>query len=82
MRVATHYRIPTEAVGQMPRAELMTLHVAEREAPWGEAAATLRAMYLAAVIRGGSDGYAMDARRAAAAAAGDLLDQLDAGEFA
>lgn len=61
----------------MPHAELLRLSVAEREAPWGEAARTLRARFLAAVLQGVSDGFEESGRRHALDRAAEMMDRLD-----
>jgi len=50
--------------------------LAEHEAPWGEAAETLRAMYLAATVRGASDGLTEKSRQAAFDESAEILNRL------
>lgn len=46
--MSTHYRLPpSEVQARFSAHELRRLELAEHECPWGEAAATLRAVYLA-----------------------------------
>lgn len=79
--MATHYRRPLAIVCRLPRLELVKLRIAEREAPWGESAETLRAMYLAAVIRGASDGYTQESRQADGELSQSLLNRLHVEDF-
>jgi len=41
------------------------LHVAETEAPWGEAAATMRMQYAGFIQQAASDGYSIESRKTA-----------------
>jgi hypothetical protein len=56
--------------------ELAELQIAEEAAPWGEAAANVRMLYLAARIQEASAGYTADSRKAAGRLAQRLLLKL------